>query len=1025
VGTWGAVTQCKVGDSNWNTASNWGGKVPSGATSIATFGAARVTTINYNTTSTVGTLSFTAQAPAYTFNIGAPYSLTLAAEGIRNLSSTSPVFNVSGRLNFVNGASAGNAKLVANQGGIVDFSGVTSGASKAGSIDGAGTFNLGKNTLEVGSLNTSTTLSGAIRDGGAFGGVGGSLKKVGSGKLTLTASNTYTGTTTVAGTLEVSGSGRIDGTSAVTIAQNAADSGTLRVTGAGARVITRGDIVIGNLGNGTLTLDGGAIVTARSVFLGTSAGSKGTLNIGVGGVAGVLDARDIFGGAGAPGVVNINHNQSAFTLASSLRGALVLNHNGTGTTTLTGELINYSGGTNLNAGTVRIYTNTALGISTGVLNFNGGTLQAMQSIPSLTRPITLSAGGGTLDTGAFTVIASGEITGTGRLTKAGSGTLILTGTASFSGGTTVLLGTLRGNANNLKGSIVNHGTVSFAQLTDGTYSGAISGTGRLEKGGSGNLTLTGAHTFMGGTSVAAGTLTVLGSLSSDVMADDTLAGTGTIHGAVTVLSAIAPGNGAISPIGTLTVNGNLTLGPASVYRVDANAAGDADRINVSGNASLGGAAVEVIANPAGTYQPNTRYTILSAAGGLNGEFSDVTTDLAFLTPTLSSDTTNVYLTLTRNDTSLTSVAATSNELATARYMQALSARNDGTDSASAPDSGEPSDAVLDKILKMSALQARTSFAQLSGSGLTQLSHVSRTNTSRLMDEVSRQMLSGPGTGLWARSLGTQGELRAAGRENDSSTPAFEWRGGGVALGTDTFVTENTLFGASLSYTNSMVALNSGSDGQAQVRTPQAMLYAGRTNGNLQLRGVLGYALNAYTTERNVTAFGDLTPARSEHEARELSAYAEAAYSFAANDRYELQPLVGLRYAHLAESAFTETGAAESLAVAARRTQFLTSDVGLRLTRAFRAHDGALALRAVWSHELADTTPELTARLAGDLGEDTFTVTGTAAPRDRLLAGVSFTATLRKNISLQLDYNAELRTNAGSQQFLAASLRRTW
>ena len=100
---------------------------------------------------------------------------------------------------FVLNGSGGNARFITNGGGAVDISGLTSGGTTAGSIEGGGSYRLGSKSLTVGSNNLSTEVSGVIQDGGSSGGIGGSLVKVGSGTLTLSGANTYSGGTTIAG----------------------------------------------------------------------------------------------------------------------------------------------------------------------------------------------------------------------------------------------------------------------------------------------------------------------------------------------------------------------------------------------------------------------------------------------------------------------------------------------------------------------------------------------------------------------------------------------------------------------------------------------------------------------------------------------------------------------------------------------------------------------------------------------------------------------------------------------------------
>ncbi|HEY1364494.1 MAG TPA: hypothetical protein VGF60_19785 [Xanthobacteraceae bacterium] len=108
-----------------------------------------------------------------------------------NASAGNVVLDNSGKVFFQGNSTGANATITNFGVGFVDFSATTfpSGgrANSAGSIAGPGTFFLGANQLTVGGNNLSTTVSGTIQDGGAAGGTGGSLVKVGTGTLTSRA----------------------------------------------------------------------------------------------------------------------------------------------------------------------------------------------------------------------------------------------------------------------------------------------------------------------------------------------------------------------------------------------------------------------------------------------------------------------------------------------------------------------------------------------------------------------------------------------------------------------------------------------------------------------------------------------------------------------------------------------------------------------------------------------------------------------------------------------------------------------
>jgi len=151
--------------------------------------------------------------------------------------------------------------------------------------------------------------------------------------------------------------------------------------------------------------------------------------------------------------------------------------------------------------TVTELLNSAVGA-----NFDGGILREDVGGRTLTNDFIVRATGGTIDTNGYDLAIAGVLSGTGSLTKIGIGTLTLTGANSYTGGTTVSAGTLAGNTTTLQGNITNNAAVEFAQASDGTYSGNISGSGSLTKTGAGNLTLAGANSYSGGTTISAGTL---------------------------------------------------------------------------------------------------------------------------------------------------------------------------------------------------------------------------------------------------------------------------------------------------------------------------------------------------------------------------------------------------------------------------------------------------------------------------------------------------------------------------------------
>jgi autotransporter-associated beta strand protein len=164
-------------------------------------------------------------------NSGILVFLGTATAGNANITANGGVGgSAGGAVIFAESATGGMASVTLN--GELDISDTILSGVTIGSLSGDGLVYLGRKTLTIGSNNQSTTFSGAMRQAG-------SLIKIGTGTLTLTGSNSYTGTSSVNGGIlnAANKKGSATGTGMVNV-----NSGTLGGSGiiAGATTIGSG-----------------------------------------------------------------------------------------------------------------------------------------------------------------------------------------------------------------------------------------------------------------------------------------------------------------------------------------------------------------------------------------------------------------------------------------------------------------------------------------------------------------------------------------------------------------------------------------------------------------------------------------------------------------------------------------------------------------------------------------------------------------------------------------------------------------
>ncbi|GLQ07485.1 autotransporter family protein [Sneathiella chinensis] len=613
----------------------------------------------------------------------------------------------------------------------------------------------------------------------------------------------------------------------------------------------------------------------------------------------------------------------------------------------------------------------------------------------------------------------GTLSGIGVAVKTGPANLTLTGLTDQNW--TLMGGTLTGDSASLQGDVANNASLVFNQTFDGIYDGTIGGNGRVTKDGSGTLTLTGTHVYSGGTHIEEGTLLVNGSLAGQTIIhnDGTLGGTGSVGSVATNGGTLAPGNG----IGTLTVNGNVDFSNGGTFAVDIDPAGVSDRLEVTGTATLTGGTVAVKAG-AGNYAPDTTYTILSAGGELGGsQFNTITSDLAFLDPTLSYNANDVLLTLTENDRTFEDEADTPNQTGLAGILQ------ENRDNPAFK-------RLVGNLLQLNSAGAKKAYKSLSGQQHSHLPGLSRPARQSFQNQISNRLggrSSQPGTNslaaafdgndswsqsvadavqaassaternsrIWVRGYGGFGDI-----DGDANVDGADYVYGGAAVGADTEIWQNLIAGGALSYTRT----HASSNGDTDVDSYQMAAYGRFQPNAFYLDGMVGGGLHKTDASRRIVV-GTLTDtAHADYNSVGLNAGFEAGYDLTPGQGVILTPYAALHYGWLKRDSFTETGAgAANLTINSDASDSLRSTLGGRVGYVFNTPEGttiATRVEAAWLHEYKDTGSEINAAFAAAPNSG-FRIEGADTDRNSARIGAGVTVGLSSDVDLDLSYQGDL------------------
>ncbi|MGL4942124.1 MAG: autotransporter-associated beta strand repeat-containing protein [Thermoguttaceae bacterium] len=619
---------------------------------VAADGALAAGSINANAVNITGALTANSLATTQvnlTGTFGA-LATNLTLDKTTNVLTQGGTFGAdTGKTLTINGAVTGTTLNKIGDGALVlaganTYAGATT--IDAGTLTVTGSLASG-NTVAMANNSVLHMNQGTAQTLGAITGAG-SVVKSGTGTLTLSGANTYTGNTTInGGKLSVTGSlGSLvnvaAGVNAYAYAGNVAMASgsslefnqtaaanaqalTGKITGAGSVALqsVAGIYLLGNNDYTGGTTVGGGVVAGSDTAFGTGkvtlaqSTTLGLAEVVVGDSISIGNAIDL--------------NSKTLTLWSNTTGTITGVISGAGTLTtdgmskiaLTGANI-YTGTTTLAGGTLTIGNNTALGKSTvnvtndTKLTTDGKAVYNVANAISITNAKTLTVE----NTSTKTFTLSGVVSGAGNLTKTGVGELVLAGANTYTGGTTITAGKLTvtgtlGTYNAVNRNYVHVGAISIAESSTLEFNqnvaqnlaSVVMGKGDLIKSGTGTLTLGGANTYTGDTTISAGKLSVTGTLgdniggntfvyASDISiannsslefaqnANHNQALTGKITGAGSVVLANADANGNFYLNSDNNYTGGTTLNGATVG-AGSNTAFGTGKITLTKDSSLG------------------------------------------------------------------------------------------------------------------------------------------------------------------------------------------------------------------------------------------------------------------------------------------------------------------------------------------------------------------------------------------------------------------------------------------------------
>ncbi|WP_339491104.1 autotransporter outer membrane beta-barrel domain-containing protein [Pseudomonas rhizophila] len=495
-------------------------------------------------------------------------------------------------------------------------------------------------------------------------------------------------------------------------------------------------------------------------------------------------------------------------------------------------------------------------------------------------------------------------------------------------------------------------------------------------------------------------------------------------------------------IGAPSITQDFSLAESAELIYGVNADGGSSTINVEGTALLNNATLTVAAVP-GEYIEAREHTVIRA-GKIEGTFGTVSSNLAFMTATLSPTDTQVNLTYARNDVPLKQAATTENGQELAAHIEALQPVKPAapapidvptvalaagarpvieapaikpveppkiTSTAPKPtgqlQTTQPvakPNAAINALLGSDMMTAASAIDQLSGYNTADLGNATLSSIA----PISSGMLSAMGQKnpgsvhadgqVWVQAIGNSGSI---GKQLGSY--ALKHSTKGVMLGTDWAISPDWRLGIIGGKTQTRL---DGQQFDGRLDSWHLGAYALRQDGPWALRLGAVYGNHDGSTKRHVLFNGFRDRLKGRYDANTQQVFGQLGYNLNIG-HFDIEPYIDLGYQRYQRDRYSENGGDAALQFNGQTQDYFHSNLGLHLARSFSLDQGMRLtprLSLGWKHLYGETRGASRQGLVG--AGKSYTVEGVELDRDSLLFETGLDLAVSPRHTLGVSYKGE-------------------